>query len=199
MANRFRWASLVFGGLIATGAQAHDVHHHHSDPHEHHHNHIGEAHVHGAVLLQFALQGQNLLMALQSPAINLLGFEQRAHTPEQIQQLRKVEAQLHNLATWLTLDGGKCTPTSVTVDFSGLQPQTESTASHRGHGDIETHADIELEAQWTCAQPDKLRGLHVMLFSRFPGVEKVTVQWALDSGAGERVLTGDRAGLRFGD
>lgn len=209
MSNQLRWASLVLGILVATGAQAHNAHQHdphqhnaythrsltHGETHGHHHNPAEEtitsAHVHGEVTLQLALEGKDLVMTLQSPAINLLGFEQRASTPAQIHRLKAVEVQLRELTTWLTLDGGECQTTLVTTDFRDVQPQAEPAENQQGH------ADIALEAQWTCAHPAKLRGLQMALFDDFPGVEKVTVQWLLDTEAGERVLNRNRVGLRF--
>lgn len=202
MSVRFLWVSLVFGFLPVTGVQAgegHDSHQH--EPHSHHDRSehqsahadetVTEAHVHGEVMLQLALQGSDLVMKLESPAMNIVGFEYRASTPEQIKRVEAAEAKLRLVTDWLTLDGGECRATDVTTDVSGVLPEAKATEDNHGH------ADIDLDVQFTCARPDKLRGLQVTLFRDFPGVEKMTVQWVLETAAGEGGLTRNKPGLTF--
>ena len=56
-------------------AAAHAAH----DEHEHHDEHASlAAHEHGAAQLNVALEGQRLELALESPAMNLVGFEHAA-------------------------------------------------------------------------------------------------------------------------
>lgn len=173
-------------------SHSHDNPHAEDKGHAHHHDGDGHtgAHVHGEVALLLALEDNNLVVNLQSPAMNLVGFEQRASTPEQKQRVESAEASLRQVADWLKLDGGECRVTDVSTDFSGVLPASDPTTDAQ-------HADVDVTAQLLCAQPDKLRGLSVTLLRDFPGVEKVTVQWALAAGAGERVLTAGNAKVTF--
>lgn len=201
MTSRLFWVPLVACLLPVAALKAdegHSAHKHKSHSHDKtggHHHDADEAntgaHVHGEVLLQLALQGENLVMELTSPAMNLVGFEHRASTPEQIEAVNTAETKLRQVAKWLKLDGGECQVMAVSTNLSGVQPQAEREAGKKAH------ADIKLEAQYACAEPTKLRGLQVALFQNFPGVEKVTVQWAAEAGAGERVLTRIQSSLNL--
>lgn len=200
MSGRLLWVPLVIGVLPIAALQAGEGHDsHQATSHSHgeagaHHEHAGkpntEAHVHGEVMLQLALQGDDLVLELTSPAMNIVGFEHRASTPEQIKSVEVAEAKLRDLANWLKLDGGECRVAHVATDVSGLLPETNGAADN-------THTDIDLDAQFKCTQPVKLRGLQLTLFRDFPGVEKVTLQWVSETGAGERVLSRNKSSLTF--
>lgn len=196
MQIRFWLISFVAG--IFPVATAHtnktlDSHQHQSHSHGDisHHNHaddaITEAHVHGVVMLQLARQGEKLVVELTSPAMNFVGFEHRASTPEQIQVVQTAETKLSQVGKWLKLEGGDCRVTDFSADFTGVLQQADELE----------HANIDIDAQFTCAQPTQLRGMQVMLFQDFPGIEKMTVQWVSGTGAGEDVLTRDKSRVTF--
>lgn len=207
MSVRFLWVSVFSGALFVGGVQAgeghdpqqHDSHesHSHSDLHPHQPHHIERvtqaAHIHGEIILQLALQGNDLLMQLESPAINMVGFEHRARTPDQIKIVEAAETKLRQVANWLMFDGGECRATGVNINASGVMPTADTSEYQHGH------ADIKVDAQFTCFQPNNLRGLKVTLFRDFPGAEKITVQWLLGGKVGERSLSSENARLTFTD
>lgn len=190
-------AFLVFMGLPAGSVLASDGHQNHGEHESHadHHRNSSpistEAHVHGEVTLQLAMQGNQLIANLRSPAANLIGFEQRARTPEQKQALALAEKRLRAVEEWFVLEGGNCSLTEVVPDLSGVQPAGEKISQR------DPHADIRVDLQFVCAQPAKLNGLQLALFRDFPAVEKVTVQWLTEAAAGERILTRAKPRLRF--
>ena len=192
---------LFFAALPITWAQAgegHDPNHGEADSHSHHHHDHADAgaasaHVHGEVMLQLALQGNDLQMQLESPAMNIVGFEHRASTPKQIESVAAAEAKLRQVTNWLTLQGGECQAINVVPDLNDVLPEAEAGGDQHGH------ADIHVDAQFRCSQPGHLRGLQIALFGDFPGVEKITVQWVFNGEAGERSITGDNPTLRFDD
>ena len=207
MSFRFLWASVFFGALFVGGVQAreghdpqqHDSHesHSHRGLHLHQPNHIAGvtqgAHIHGEVILQLALQGNDLVMRLEPPAINMVGFEYRARTPDQIKTVETAETKLRQVTNWLMFDGGECRATEVSANASGVMPAVD--AAEYQH----VHADIKVDAQFSCFQPNNLRGLKVTLFRDFPGVEKITVQWLLGEKVGERSMSRDNTRLTFND
>lgn len=196
MQIRFLLISFVAGILPFATAHASktlDSHQHQSHSHDDisHHNHaedaITEAHIHGVVMLQLARQGETLAVDLTSPAMNFVGFEHRANTPEQINKVEAAETKMRQVASWLKLEGGDCRVTDFSADFTGVLQQ----AGER------KHANIDIHAQFTCSQSTQLRGMQVTLFQDFPGIEKMTVQWVSDTGAGEDVLTRDKSHVTF--
>ena len=64
-----------------------------AETHDHEHGSLG-AHEHGVGRLNAALDGQTLELELESPAMNLVGFEHAASTPADKAKVAAVRAQL---------------------------------------------------------------------------------------------------------
>lgn len=76
--------------LLPFAAQAHDDH-----DHDHAHGSLGK-HEHGVAQLNVALDGKTLELELDSPAMNLVGFEHAASTDADKAAVAKARAQLEN-------------------------------------------------------------------------------------------------------
>ncbi|MFO6377007.1 DUF2796 domain-containing protein, partial [Pseudomonas aeruginosa] len=74
--------------LLPFAAQAHDDH-----DHDHAHGSLGK-HEHGVAQLNVALDGKTLELELDSPAMNLVGFEHAASTDADKAAVAKARAQL---------------------------------------------------------------------------------------------------------
>ena len=73
---RYALLALPFALLPLHAAQA--ANHEHSHAHAHEEHASLDAHEHGVASLNVALDGQTLEIQLQSPAMNLVGFEHEA-------------------------------------------------------------------------------------------------------------------------
>lgn len=136
---------------------------------EEHHDHM--PHVHGAATLSIALEGNQLQMELDSPAINLVGFEHQPYNNQQRQSVEDAIRLLKDVKKLLTFpDQAGCLPIEVHVET----PLTE-----HGHGaaydhDEGKHADFHGYYKMQCRS---LQFIEMQpLFRAFKGVEKVTCQ-----------------------
>lgn len=164
----------------------HDHHHHHAHQHDHDSDftQLG-AHVHGAATLTMVLEGNELQLALQSAAYNIVGFE---HAPSTAEQKQEVALALDNLSqgAWFNLNR------EANCEIQSGESNTDLTApGYSGHGDF--YANISL----LCQRPAMLQHVDVGLFSLTPALEKIDVQWVLNGQQGAATATLTNSTIRF--
>lgn len=141
---------------------AHQEHHHHQ------HGSLG-AHEHGIMQMDIALEGEQLYIALQTPAGDLVGFE---HAPETMEQQRKLEETLAVLGNPQPLFALDCTLDDVKLESPLIKPAAESH---------DTHADIHVQYQLYCKHVESLDELDAAgWFRQFPATEAIQVQLISD-------------------
>jgi len=165
--------------------------------------HVQETHVHGQASLFIVLEAKKLLVELESPAMNLLGFEHTPHTEEQRQLVKKIQQQLVSVGQLLRLDGGQCQLLTADVEMAAMENDQEESDhdadhehhneethdEHEGHEEIDTqHFDIEAKYVFNCQQPATLMAIDVAIFNQFSGVEALTAQWVVRSFQGGKTL-----------
>lgn len=191
---------LAVTAAIPFNATAHDDHEHehheeheHHDEHEHHEEDHGDgyrdhgAHVHGIAQLTLALEGDRIGIHIASPAANILGFEHRARTDAQQQQVIALQASLNEPASLFTFIGTQCSATETDVDVSSVTRMSDSEADKPSSS--ESHSDIEAHYQFQCKQGSQLQTVNALLLQQFTGIERVEVQWVTDTSQGAQVLT----------
>ena len=160
--------ALPFALLPLAAAHATD------DEHEHHDEHASlAAHEHGAAQLNVALEGQRLELALESPAMNLVGFEHAAVSSSD--KAAVAHAQQH-LQTPLALFGIAAAAGCAITSLALHSPLFEAHAEHDNEHEAE-HSDIDANYVLTCSQPQALSAIDLSeLFKRFPATAKIQVQ-----------------------
>jgi len=148
-----------------------------------------EAHVHGVARLDVLLDGNTLTIDLDTPAVNLLGFEHVPQNEGEEATLKQVAARLHNPAALFSLPkGAQCNAGAPSVHSplfgNALEQQHE-------------HADIEASYIFTCRYPVELDGMSINLFRPFAGIHKIEVQQITPSKQGAAELTADSTRLTF--
>ena len=191
--------ALPFALLPLAAAHAEHADHQHEHAHEHEHAQHDEhaslaAHEHGAAQLNVALEGQRLELALESPAMNLLGFE---HAAVSSSDKAAVAHAQHHLQTPLTLFGiapaAGCVITSHELHSPLFEAQAEE---HEEHG--AEHSDIDANYVLTCKHPKALAAIDLSeLFKRFPATAKIQVQLIGPSGQQGAELSAAQPRLRF--
>jgi hypothetical protein len=145
----------------------------------------GQAHEHGAVKLDVAIEGSRLIIAMEAPLDNLLGFERAPRTDVE----RKAAAAL--LARLRSPDqGGRLFGTDAAalcrLDKAEVQaPVLEPAGGSAVHGD---HADLDASYSFTCTQAAGLRALDVGLFDAYPRIQRIDVQVAGPKGQSKVTL-----------
>lgn len=170
--------ALPFALLPLVVAQAHDEHLH---DHDHAHGSIG-AHEHGVARLNAVLEGNALELEMESPAMNLVGFEHAASSDTDKTKVAAVRQQLeHPLALFgLDKDAGCSEGTHELKSplFGDAPSADDKDHEHAGEHDHEhQHSDINAHYKLTCSSPEKLAQIDLApLFKAFPATQKINVQ-----------------------
>ena len=141
---------------------------HDDDDHDDHDDHDDKdvrqlgSHVHGNASLSMALDGEVLVIELESPLYNLLGFEHAPENERQRKTLEDAEIKVSELDNLFTINPEAGCEGEV-PEYSHLM-YNHSKDHDDDHSD---HKDALLEYSFTCAAPGKLRTLTVNLFDHF--------------------------------
>lgn len=179
--------ALPFALLPLTAAVAHDAH-------DHEHGTLG-AHEHGVASLNVALDGNTLELELDSPAMNLVGFEHAASSDADKTTVARVREQLADPRTLFTLnDAAGCSVTQQTLE-SPLFGQAPAAHEHEHEHE---HSDIHAHYALTCTTPGALTQLDLApLFQHFPATRTLHVQLIGPNGQKGQEATATQAKVAF--
>jgi len=197
--------ALPFALLPLAIAQAADEH-----DHDHEHGSLG-AHEHGVGRLNAVLDGQALELELDSPAMNLVGFEHLATTPADKAKVAAARKQLEQPLVLFSLPkaaGCVISTQELNSPLFGDKPEADhdeddddhatdgkGAAAHEHHHD---HSEIHAHYQFTCATPAALSNLDLtQVFKTFPATQKIQVQLIGPSGQQGVEATAQAATLKF--
>jgi hypothetical protein len=178
------------------------------DEHTHDHEHASlGTHEHGVARLDAALDGSVLALELQSPAMNLVGFEHAASSAADKAQVAAVRKTLEQPLSLFQLDAAaQCRVTTQTLEspLFGDQPvlaeHDDDDDDDHAAGETHEHAHSEIHAhyQLTCAKPEALRNLSLApLFKAFPATRVVQLQVIAPSGQQGIAATVDNSRVAF--
>ena len=170
------------------------------------------SHEHGVGNLDVALEGAALHIGLDSPAVNIVGFEHAPKTAEEREILQRAVARLEDGAVLFTMPkAAGCRLVDAEVQ-TPLIDHEESTAhadehedSHHdhhhahdeGHENEKVHADVTATWRFTCAHPEALNGVNVKLFETFPLTQRLQVQFITVNRQGGAELNTSNSVLSF--
>ncbi len=183
--------ALPFALLPLAAAQAAHDDHAHADEHAS----LG-AHEHGAAQLNVALEGQRLELALESPAMNLLGFEHAAVSTADQAAAAHAQQQLQTpLALFGIPSAAGCTIASQELRSPLFIDHADQHTEHE-HGS--EHSDVDANYVLTCNKPEALAAIDLsQLFQRFPATRKIQVQLIGPNGQQGAELTAAQPRLSF--
>ncbi|MBI6943904.1 DUF2796 domain-containing protein [Pseudomonas putida] len=168
--------ALPFALLPVVAAYAHDEH-------DHAHGTLA-AHEHGVAKLNAVLDGNTLELELDSPAMNLVGFEHSATSDADkakvaaVRQLLEQPLKLFGLAA---AAGCKEDAQELQSPLFGDAAKADDDGDEHEHG--HQHSDINAHYQLNCSAPEKLTQLDLTpLFKTFPATQKINVQLIGPSG-----------------
>ena len=205
---------LILMGLIALSPWVNageDGHDHHGHGHEK----AGslDAHVHGASDLMIAIEGNDIEIEFESPAMNLVGFEHKANSAKDKATVQQTVEILNKHSSVFSISGSSCKLVDSSVDVSSL---LESHNKHRGHedhghknghdhdkhdhdehSDSETHSEITASYHFQCEDLNRLASMDVDLFKDFAGIHEINVMWLSESKQGAATLTSKNKTVSF--
>ena len=186
--------------LLPLAALAADEHDH---DHDHEHGSLG-AHEHGVARLNAVLDGKALELELESPAMNLVGFEHLATTDADKAKVAAARKQLEQpLALFSLPKAAGCVVSSQELEspLFGDKPEDDHDHATDGKGAAahdHDHSEIHAHYQFTCTSPAALKNLDLAnLFKTFPATQKIQVQLIGPSGQQGVDATATAATLKF--
>lgn len=174
---------------------------HAADEHDHEHGSLG-AHEHGVGRLNAALDGQTLELELESPAMNLMGFEHVATTDADKAKVAAVRAQLEKplvLFNLPTAAGCVIAKQELESPLFGDKPDADDDHDHDAKDEHHhDHSDIHAHYQFSCSSPGALKTLDLAnMFNTFPATRKIQVQLISPSGQQGVEVTAKSDALKF--
>ena len=186
--------------LLPLAAQAADEHNH---DHDHEHGSL-DAHEHGVGRLNAVLDGKALELELESPAMNLVGFEHLATTDADKAKVAAARKQLEQPLVLFSLPkAAGCVVSTQELEspLFGDKPDDDHDHATDGKGAAahdHDHSEIHAHYQFTCANPTALKNLDLAnIFKRFPATEKIQVQLIGPNGQQGLELTPAQPTLSF--
>ena len=166
-----------------------------------------DAHVHGLSELTIAMDAKTIELQLISPAMNLVGFEHKASSKQDIAAVKQAELILGQHNSLFLIAGGDCEHLSTSIDSDDLlesdnhhddhndhdkhndHDDHEKHEDHSEHDQGETHSEMVASYSFTCKDTSKLSSIKVALFASFPGIHKVNTIWVTPSKQGSSMLS----------
>ena len=188
--------ALPFALLPLAVAQASD----HEHAHDHDEHGSLDAHEHGIAQLNVVLDGQALELGLESPAMNLVGFEHAAESDADKAKVAAARSQLQDPLALFGLSAGDCSLSETELEsplFEDDEHEHEDE-EHHAHDKDSEHSEIHAHYRLDCKKPGELKQLNLgELFTRFPATEKIQVQLIGPNGQQGVELTPAKPSLGF--
>jgi hypothetical protein len=196
----FRYPNILLLSIASLALQAKAASDHGHKQHE--------AHLHGSAELTLAIEADSLEISLESPAANIVGFEHRATSPEQVNAATKAQAALNSAERLFSFTGSSCSLQKASIDMSAIiepdQAHDTHEKHHAGDGDHEhhddeegSHSEISAVYHYQCKSGADISGITVNLHDYFPAIENLKIMWLTDSGQGAVELTGEANFVRL--
>jgi len=159
-----------------------------------------EAHVHGVGKLDVAVDGQTLSLHLDSPLVNLIGFEHKASSDQDRQSAKDMAKILRNAANVFVINASAgCTVSSVNLASAAIEPSLlgEAATKATAPADHDGHADLDADFLFQCRTPEQLKSIDVKLFEAFKGFVSIDVQLVTSKHQAAAKLTPTSSRLLF--
>ena len=138
-----------------------------------------EAHVHGHGTLDVAVEGTKILLVLEAPGADLVGFEGMGETAEELAAEQTARSALNDALTLFGIPGG-----------AGCTIAETQTSLDRGEHSHEDHSDITAQVALECGDIAALHRLDLSTyFSVFPGSEHLDVRLITPGGSAQQELS----------
>ena len=139
-----------------------------------------KAHVHGESKVKLAIEGNDVEIEFESPAHDIVGFESMPKTTKQRAAVDAAVAALKKgEALFRLTPGAGCKLREAEVET----PLAESGRKEaRKHAEEEEHSEFHAHYRFRCAQPERLKGVEVLLFDSFRTMREIEVSAILPGG-----------------
>jgi hypothetical protein len=136
------------------------------------------SHMHGVAFATLAVDGNNVVLVLESPANNLLGFEHEPSARMQQQLLEKTLSDLANPDRIIQL------PSLAFCHYVDAEIESPFSSRTINNG----HSDFYISYEFKCRQPTQLSSVDFTVFKTYPRLKMIKVQWISSSNMGYATL-----------
>ena len=143
-----------------------------------------DAHVHGLSHLTIALEKQTLLVEINSPLMDIVGFEGEPRTKVQKDSIERAKTTLRKIGNVLIFKGGSCLEKNIDVTLGHDHSNEHSHSEH----DHDTHSEISAIYEFNCSEPTELQEIAVLLPNQFSRMEQIKAQWVTSNVQGQITL-----------
>ena len=132
-------------------------------------------HTHGLAHMTLVFEAGKLLLELETPAANVLGFEHQPRDTKQWQAVKALRSKLRRPASLVTLKPD-CELQNVQVSDPFGNKAQGANIQHNNIDHEQTHNNLWVRYQWQC-NTTSLPEIRVNVFETYSVFEKVQVQW----------------------
>ena len=143
-----------------------------------------DAHVHGLSYLKIALENQTLLVEINSPLMDIVGFEREPRTKVQKDSIELATNKLRTIGNVLIFKGSSCVEKKIDVNLGHDHGAEQSHSEH----DHDTHSEISAVYKFKCSEPEELQEITILLPKQFSRMEKIKAQWVTSNAQGQITL-----------
>ncbi|OUM03624.1 metal ABC transporter substrate-binding protein [Variovorax sp. JS1663] len=150
------------------------------------------AHVHGQIKLDIAVDGPTVVIEMESPLDNFVGFEHAPKTDAEKKAADDAVAQLRAADQLFKIDPAancKLGPVNLRSAALGLGKAEAGT---------EGHADLDGSFAFNCTKATEAKFIELGLFSAFKGLRQIDAQIVTPDGQSKRSLKRPNARLSWG-
>jgi hypothetical protein len=126
------------------------------------------AHEHGHGQLNIAIEGNSVLMELEIPGADIVGFEHEARSDADKAAMIDAEKKLKDGAALFSFQGATCTFEQAHVEDGHDGHGTQPTAQ-------EEHSEFHVAYEISCDDTSRLTGIAFPFFAVFPHSEELDV------------------------
>ena len=158
--------------------------------------HQHKAHIHGTSNLAIAFENNILQIQLNTPLMDLVGFEGKPNTKTQKETLKNASETLKNWRKICTFDGGSCKEKKVSLtnelnnNKHSHKHKKNHSHKHKKHQkeNNDIHSELKIFYEFDCTKFNKFSSIKIKLFEKFSRIQKVNAQWVNINGQGQMIL-----------
>lgn len=151
------------------------------------------AHVHGQIKLDVAIEGPTVVIEMDSPLDNFIGFERAPKTDDEKKIADAAVAQLRAADQIFKIDpSANCKLGPVTLRSAALGIGKAEPSATEGH------ADLDATFAFNCTNAAATKFIDIALFTAFKNPRQIDVQIAAPQGQFKRTLKRPATRLTWG-
>lgn len=149
-----------------------------------------DAHEHGHGKLNIAIEGASLVMELEAPGADIVGFEHEAKSDSDKAALERAKETLAKSTSLFSLPAAAgCSLAEAKVALEGEDEHHEKghgSHGHGAHGDHKEkhseHSEFHVQYEFKCTDISALGSIGFPYFEQFPNAEELDVTLITDKG-----------------